>query len=50
MDGAGPRRQLRMTASAAAAGVKRSCDTAFIDADALPLFEQFASSCMQRSH
>ena len=27
-----------------AAGVKRSRDTAFIDADALPLSEQFASS------
>ena len=37
MDGAGARRHERMTASAAAAGVKRSRDTAFIDADALPL-------------
>ena len=33
-----------------AAGVKRSRDTAFIDADALPLSEQFASLYMQRSH
>ena len=39
MDGAGARRHVRMTASAAAAGVKRSRDTAFIDADALPLSE-----------
>ena len=44
MDGAGARRHARVTASAAAAGVKRSRDTAFIDADALPLSEQFASS------
>ena len=44
MDGAGARRDVRMTASAAAAGVKRSRDTAFIDANALPLSEQFASS------
>ena len=50
MDGAGARRHARMTASAAAAGVKRSRDTAFIDVDALPLSEQFASSYMQRSH
>ena len=50
MDGAGARRHVRMTASAAAAGVKRSLDTVFIDADALPLSEQFASSYMQRSH
>ena len=35
---------------AAAAGVKRSPDTACTDADALPLSEQFASSYMQRSH
>ena len=52
MDGAGARRHVRMTASAAAAGVKRSLDTVFIDADALPLSEQFATSIlrMQRSH
>ena len=50
MDGAGVRRHVRMTASAAAARVKRSRDTAFIDADALPPSEQFASSCMPRSH
>ena len=50
MDGAGARRRVRMTALAAAAGVKRSRDTAFTDADALPLSEQFASSYTQRSH
>ena len=50
MDGAGARRHVRTTASAAVAGVKRSRDTAFIDADALPLYEQFASSYMQHSH
>ena len=50
MDGAGARRHARMTASAAAAGVKRSRDTAFIDANALPLSEQCASSYMHRSH
>ena len=50
MDGAGARRDVRMTASAAAAGVKRSRDTAFIDANALPLSEQCASSYMHRSH
>ena len=50
MDGAGARRHVKMTASAAAAGVKRSRDTALIDADALPLSEQCASSYMQRSH
>ena len=50
MDGAGARRHVRMPASADAAGVKRSRDTASIDAVALPLSEQFASSYMQRSH
>ena len=42
MDGAGARRHVRMTASATAAGVKRSRDAAFIDADALPLSEQLS--------
>ena len=39
-----------MIASAAAAGVKRSRDTSFIHADALPLPEQFANLYMQLSH
>ena len=38
------RRYVGVTASAAAAGVKRSRETAFIEADALPLSEQFARS------
>ena len=38
------RRYVRVTASAAAAGVKRFRETAFIAADALPLSEQFARS------
>ena len=50
MGGAGARRHVRMTASAAAAGVERSRDTVFIDADALPLSEQFASSYMQPTY
>ena len=50
MDGAGARRHVRMTASAAAGGVKRSHDTACIDADAVPRSEKFATSYMQRSH
>ena len=50
MDGAGARRHVRMAASTAASGAKRSRDTAFIDADVLPLSEKFASSYMQRSH
>ena len=49
MDGAGARRHVRMTASAAAEGVKRSRDTAFIDADALPLSEQCASCLLYTS-
>ena len=36
------RRYVGVTASAAAAGVKRSRETAFIEAGALPLSEQFA--------
>ena len=35
---------------AGADGQQPPRDTAFIDADALPLSEQFASSYMQRSH
>ena len=50
MGGAGARRRQTMTASATAAGVKRSRDTAFMGADALSLSKQFASSHMQRSH
>ena len=38
------RRYVGVTASAAAAGVKRYRETAFIEADALPLSEQFARS------
>ena len=38
------RRYVGVTASAVAAGVKRSRETAFIGADALPLSEQFARS------
>ena len=38
------RRYVGVTASAAAAGVKRSRETAFIEADALPWSEQFARS------
>ena len=38
------RRYVGVAASAAAAGVTRSRETAFIEADALPLFEQFARS------
>jgi len=38
------RRYVGATASAAAAGVKRSRETAFIEADALPWSEQFARS------
>ena len=37
------RRYVGVTASAAAAGVKRSRETAFIEADALPLSEQFCT-------
>ena len=35
------RRYVRVTASAAAVGTMRSRETAFIEADALPLSEQF---------
>ena len=38
------RRYLGLTASAAAAGVKRSRETVFLEVDALPLPEQFARS------
>ncbi|CAN0557611.1 unnamed protein product [Laminaria digitata] len=38
------RRYVGVTASAAVAGAKRSRETAFIEADALPLSEQFARS------
>ena len=38
------RRHVGVTASAAAAGVKRSRETAFIEAEALPLSEQFVRS------
>ena len=38
------RRYVGVTASAVAAGVKRSRETAFIGADALPLSEKFARS------
>ena len=38
------RRYVGGTASAAAAGAKRSRETTFIEADALPLFEQVARS------
>ena len=43
MDGAGARRHVRMTASAAGAGVKSSRDKALIDSDALQLSEKFAN-------
>ena len=38
------RRYLALTASAAAAGMKRSRETAFIEADARPLSERFVRS------
>ena len=38
------RRYVGVTASAAAAGTKRSRETAFIEADALPLSERFLRS------
>lgn len=38
------RKYVGVTSSAAAAGVKRSRETASIEADALPLFEQFERS------
>ena len=37
------RRYVGMTTSAAVAGVKRSSETVFINADALPLPKQFSS-------
>ena len=38
------RRYVGITASAAATGVKRSRETVFLEADALPLSERFARS------
>ena len=38
------RRCVGVYASAAAAGMKHSCETAFIEADALPLSEELACS------
>ena len=38
------RRYVAVTASASAAGVNRSRETAFIEAEALPLSEQFVRS------